>query len=190
MRTLKVYGHTKPNTTIKVTIDGTEQNSADNVITEFGNLLFSFNTCTRLHGKATIDLKVVTGEVMFNTITATYPATINGIDAFVTFIQPIAHPMVVVDNGNVITVENNKVVKEGETFTYDHLMLNGPTQLIVTTDDSIDVYPGVDIYIGNIMTRTLSKGILQVTPTYDYNYEPNNFNEEDLLKLKNKLYKK
>jgi hypothetical protein len=189
-RTLRVYGFTTPNTIIKVTVDGTvcKDGVVDDINSEFGNLLFSFVTPNTLHGKATISLEVVTGQVTFNKITATYPAIINGVDAFATFIQPIANPMVVVDNGNITTVENNKVVDPSTTFTYDHLMLNGPSRLIVSTDKTINVYTNADVYIGNIMTRTLANGILQVIPEYDYNYEPNNFNEEDLLKLKNKLY--
>lgn len=178
IRTLRIYGTYDKNTVINVTVDNVP---ADNVLQN--DLLYSFTTSTELHGKRTTNITVLTGKIQLGKITATYPALINGVDGYATFIQPIENPLV------TFTDKLNFIPKDLEltapnTIQFDHLMLNGASKLIITSLETIK--SGQEIYIGDL--RNPPTNGLSVKPEYTYTPLPNKFNQEDFEKLVDTVY--
>ena len=175
-RTLRMYGHKNPDTTYTVTING---KLVDNGRDE----LFSFVTNTQVHGSYSIVISVERGGITLTNCTATYPAYFNQIEGTATFDQPIEEPVAVIANQSIKTLPFEIDIKAGESFAYEHLMFNGPTRLNITTKEK-DLFPGINVYIGNLITEKLSGGILTVQPEYEYTRQPNEFTPENLNKLK------
>lgn len=161
-RTLRVHGQATNNTFLKVTVD-------DTVVKEglVVDELYSFTTSTEFHGKATIRITVVSGEVTITNVTSTYPAVFNNdVDGFLTFRQPILNPFVV--NKKLVDINTIKL-KTGDTFEYDHLMFNGPHFFVVHTHK--DVHQGDIVKIGDFLTGQSKLGP-NLYPIIGYDWFP------------------
>ena len=172
-RTLRIYGEYDPGTQIIVTINGMP---ADNVLA--GDLLYSFNTSTEVHGRAITRIEVVRGKIVLGKITATYPALINNVEGWATFIQPMATPLITYTD-RVNAIPKNLTVHALEAVQFDHLMLNGASRLVVTSPETI--VPGGELYVGDLR-KHLPEGV-SIYPEYTYSPQPNKFNQEDFEKL-------
>lgn len=178
IRTLKIHGHYEPDTDIQVTVDGVP---ADNILQ--GPVLYSFNTSSELHGKATTRIEVISGKITLGDITATYPAVVNGVEGLISFIQPIECPLVTyTDKLNIIP--KYLTLTAPSTIEFDHLMLNGPSRLIITGAVGID--PGGDMFVGDL--RNPPPPNVSVFQDYQYTPKPNQFNQEDLDILLSLVY--
>ena len=148
--------------------------------------LFNFSTSTQFHGAYRFNLKVQEGELCLDKCLATYPALFNGIRGTMTAIQPMEEPVAVIEDGKIrsIPLEGIKI-SSGETFEYYHLMYNGPSMIIVEIDDH-DIFPGVDIYFGDLLQKTVIDGIKSIDYTFDYSgVRPNNiWKKSDFEELK------
>jgi hypothetical protein len=177
-RTLKIYGSYDIGTDIRVTIDGVP---ADNILQ--GTVLYSFDTSSELHGKATTHIEVISGKITLGDVTATYPAVINGVEGLISFIQPIENPLVTYTD-KLTTIPKNLTLTAPSTIEFDHLMLNGPSRLIITGAVSID--PGGNIFVGDL--RNPPPPNVSVHQDYQYTPKPNQFNQEDLDTLLSLVY--
>ena len=176
-RTLRIYGIKTPNTEYTVRVN-------DHVVENGGDELFSFITSTTLHGSCSISITVSFGKLIIKNCTCTYPAIFNGVEGTATTVQPIAEPVALIKNGELITVPFDFVIDEGETFSYEHLMFNGPNKFVVTTEGK-ELFYGVDINLGFHWINELATGVLEVEPVYEYKPKPNDVTSlEDLKKLK------
>ena len=179
-RTLRMYGSKTSDTNYTVTVNG-------QVVDNGQDELFSFITNTKLHGSYNIAISVLSGSVTLTNCTATYPALINSTEGTATFVQPIESPVAVIENETVRIVPFDISINEGTTFIYEHLMFNGPTRFNITTKD-IDLFIGMNLYIGDFLTRTFNKNISDFHAEYDYTYKPNIYNPENLEILKEIVY--
>ena len=174
-RTLRVYGHKEPSTTYTVSVNG-------KMIDNGQDELFSFVTNTKVHGSYSIIIDVKSGGITMTNCTATYPALINQVQGTATFNQPIREPIAIIENKSIKTLPFEISINKGEYFVYEHLMLNGPTRLVISTEK--DVLPGSDIYIGDFIKNEFSEGILNIHAEYEYEKQPNEFTVESEEKLK------
>ena len=184
-RTIVVHGSSEPSTVIQVTVDG--QLCKDGVVEN--DSLFSFQTNVKKHGKADVEITVISGSITIGNVTATYPVLFNGLTrGTITFEQPIADPIVVIDGNTIRTIKPNTVVVT-DSFKYDHLMFNGPTEFRITTRMPVNENDNIDV--GGHIRLGFINGIFEDFETY-YNYDqlPNDFltNDNDLNLLKDQLY--
>ena len=178
-RKLRIYGTTEPHTEYLVTING---ESVDLGVDE----LFSFVTNTKFHGSNNVVITVLKGSVTLTHCTATYPASFNGIDGTATMIQPIAEPVAVIENGEIKSVPFPITVNTNETLNYEHLMFNGPTKFRIFTA-GLNIFSGIDVFIGNALTKEFNPVIFDIKTDYEYEKFPNEINSKtdlDALKLK------
>lgn len=175
-RTLRIYGNKTSDASYTVTVNG-------EVVDHGKNELFSFITNTKVHGSCSVAISVQTGNIILTNCTATYPALFNGINGTATFVQPIESPVAIVENKKIKIIPFEISIKAGETFVYEHLMFNGPTRFNITTNN-IDLFPGVDVYIGDFLTNTISQNVLGIRDEYEYTQFPNQLTFENLEKLK------
>ena len=181
-RTLRIYGVKAPDTVYTVKIN-------DQIVDNGINELFAFTTDTKLHGSCNISITVNFGKLVMQSCTCTYPASFNGIDGTATTVQPIAEPVAVIKNGELVTVPFDIVINKDDTFSYEHLMFNGPDKFIVTTN-GIELFPGVDINLGYFWINDLASGVLEVETEYSYIPKPNDVTSLlDLTKLKELVLK-
>ena len=146
--------------------------------------LFSFITSTTVHGSYSISISVNTGFIIMTHCTATYPAIFNDVNGTATMIQPIAEPVAVIKNGELKTVPFEITINADENFSYEHLLINGPTRLIISTEGK-ELFPGVDIDVGNFIDDQILDGILDIQAVYEYQNKPNDcMSKDDLKQLK------
>jgi hypothetical protein len=175
-RTLRIYGSRQPDTKYSVMVNG---ELVDNGQDE----LFSFITNTKVHGSYNVVINVERGGITIDNCTATYPALINQVEGTATFNQPIREPIAVIENKSIKTLPFEISINAGESFAYEHLMLNGPTRLVIRAEMQ-DLFPGINVYIGDFILNEFSKGILDVQAEYEYKKHPNEFTVENEEKLK------
>jgi hypothetical protein len=177
-RKITLHGHKSPDAEITVLVD----NKNINIGSED---LFSFNTSTRLHGSSDVVIDVTKGNIVLTNCTVTYPAIFNNtVAGTITFIQPIEEPIALIEDQQIKTLPFKIQVGPGEKLAYKHLMFNGPTRYNILIED-IDLVPGINIFIGNILKRRYIKNVIKHVGEYDYIYLPNNSRSpEDLEKLK------
>ena len=184
-RTLKIHGQYEPETNIKVLVDGNVVK--DGIVSD--SVLFQFDTDVQLHGKATVDITVISGSITLESVTATYPALFNNTTSgTVTFKQPIDKPMVQF-NGTGLTILDN--VKVTSHLVYDHLMLNGPNNLKVTTSDTVNISNDMDFNTNGDIRLAFKNGFfLDIESVYNYNKKPCDWmtDDTDLNLLKETLY--
>jgi len=182
-RRLKLKGTTSQSAKYKVLIDGKDVDYLDDCI-------FSFVTKTSFHDSLSISIVVEKGWIRLEKCTASYPATFNGISGTATIIQPIESPIAVIENNTINQIPFNITINENETFNYEHLMLNGPSKLLISIKDQ-EMYENIDFFVGNFLTKEISKGITDIQTEYNYNPKPNDiYKEEDLEKLKSLVINK
>ena len=184
-RTIVVHGSAEPSTVITVTVDG--QLCKDGIVEN--DSLFSFQTNVKKHGKVEVEITVVSGSITIGNVTATYPVLFNGITrGTITFEQPIVDPIVVVKGNLICTVKPN-TVRVTDSFKYDHLMFNGPTEFRITTKRQVTENDNIDV--GGHIRLGFINGIFEnFEAYYNYNQLPNDFvtNDNDLNLLKEQLY--
>ena len=168
-RTVTVYGSKTPDASYTVTVNGQEvDNSQDG--------LFSFITNTTLHGSCSVVIKVQTGSITLTNFTATYPALINNIEGTATFVPPIKSPVAVIRNNTIEIIPFNIDINKGTVFVYEHLLFNGPTRFNITTKN-IDLFTGMDLYIGDFLTQTFNQNIVDAYEEHNYSHQPDDLSE-------------
>jgi hypothetical protein len=184
-RTLKIYGQHTPNTSIRVLVD-------DNVVKDGpvdDRVLFQFDTDVQLHGKSVVDITVISGSIILESVTATYPALFNDTTiGTVTFKQPIDKPMVQFKNNTLSILDNIEVT---DHLVYDHLMLNGPNVVKITTSDLVSVYDNMNFNTNGDIRLAFKNGFfLHIDTQYDYIKQPCDWisDNTDLNLLKETLY--
>ena len=177
-----MYGVKDTNTVYTVKVN-------DQIVENGIDELFAFTTDIALHGSCNISITVNFGKLALQNCTCTYPASFNGIDGTATTVQPIDQPVAIIKNGELITVPFDIEINKDDTFSYEHLMFNGPDKFIVTTN-GIELFPGIDIDLGYFWNNNLAPGVLEVETEYSYIPKPNDVTSlEDLKKLKELVLK-
>ena len=162
-RELNVFASTSVNAKYTITINGSEFKPNNK-----NEELFNFSTSTQFHGGTRISITVQEGELCLDRCLATYPATFNGIEGTLTMIQPMEEQGAIIEDGMIRSIPLEGIeISSGETFDYYHLLYNGPSMLIVEIDGH-DVFPGVNIYIGDVLHKNIIDGIISIDEKIDY----------------------
>jgi hypothetical protein len=140
MRKIRIHGKSNNAKTI-VTIDNIVCN------TVFDDCIFSFDCPSNFHGSIPVSIRVISGSIALNYTTATYPTN------FGTITFPISINSFARIYTDRVEHLSNIVINEGETFNYDHLIINGPNYWI--TEDR------GDLYVDDITTT-------KITPIFEY----------------------
>lgn len=137
-RTLKIYGHSI-SAVGNVTVD--EQLIHTGQFTS--SLLFKFSTDIIKHGSVDTNIILNCGQLMLSYIEVTYPAIINNnTNGFYTIKQPIAQPLVDVENREFLSMP--LVIKD--KLHYKHLMFNGPSFWQLEVDTKVPLYHGINVH--------------------------------------------
>ena len=136
-RTLAIHGHA---------FNASGRVFVDNLIVHNGpfdsGILYKFSTEVFKHGSADVYIDIDYGQLFIETIKVTYPAIINKTTAgYYTLSQPIAQPMVETESKQFIKLP----CRVGNQLHYKHLMFNGPQSWNLEIDNSLLIYPGINI---------------------------------------------
>lgn len=158
----------------KIIVQGTTKD-ADIVVTINGvickdtlkDYIFSFESPSEFHGSVPISVQVVSGQISITQALACYPTNLGTI----TFPLPI-NPFVRLHKDHIEEL-SNIIIKEGELFEYNHLIVNGPNYWVTTS-------PG-DIFVDDI-------SVTDITPIFEYSpYTATHRNNAAIDELKRSL---
>jgi hypothetical protein len=127
MREIRIQG-TWSNATVTITAGGIV---CDNIL--INDCIFSFTSPSKFHGSVPISIKVIAGQVALGKVLVRYPTNVGTI----TFPIPM-NSIGKIHSNYCVEQLSNIVINAGETFEYDHLIVNGPNYWI--TDMQGDIY--------------------------------------------------
>lgn len=134
-RSITVHGVATANTIIQVAVNG--EICKDGLVTD--SRLYGFSTPVDLHGALAVTIKVVSGEITIGPTYVEYPALFDSGPGTVTFPIPM-NPIASVTDRVVQYPEGSVTVAEGDSFSYNHLIVNGPNYWDLTASKNIPVF--------------------------------------------------
>jgi hypothetical protein len=134
-RTISVHGACAPNTVIQVTVDG--EVCQDGPVTN--SKLYEFSTPVEVHGALAVTIKVLSGKITIGDCYVEYPALFDSGPGTVTFPIPM-NPIAKVADSVTQYPEGSITIAEAESFSYDHLVVNGPNYWNLTESRNIPVF--------------------------------------------------
>ena len=133
-RSITVHGEST-DAIIHVTING--EVCKDGPVTD--SRLYGFSTPVELHGALPVTIKVIAGEITLGPTYAEYPALFDSGAGTIAFPIPM-NPIASITDRVLQYPEGSVTVKEGESFSYHHLIVNGPNYWNLTKSQNIPVF--------------------------------------------------
>ena len=168
-RTLKVFIEPSEDAEYTIIVDGDIKQPEN-----YNEVSFSFNTKTSFYGGIKTIIKVYSGEVKLKKCYATYPAIINDVPGTITMTQPMKTPFAILSSSGIECVPIERIIPSGESFEYEHLLFNGPSNTNVTIEN-VTQNLNEDLFIGDVLTGDVIDGITDIDYEFEYeNVKPHN----------------